>query len=260
MPAPTAAIVFDDYNTSGVPSSGAKKVKKSEARAWGAWLEMFVSAAGSNGGSVYATAADLLADLSPPANAMAWVVSDPVVFYNAIYQKVGNSGVGHWARAGDLPYSFAIASDAGAGTANAIQITTDIPVSDGVIVTFVLFENTTSAPVTISVNGGTPLTLKTNRGNNASALTGGMDIWFRVRSSDNTARMLNDQDVSALVDAAADEFVAATQVYRDQAAASASASAASATDAQMYADMIGAAVFDFNVDSAPSTPGYDWNT
>jgi hypothetical protein len=197
---------------------------------------------------------------------MAWVVNDPVAFYNAIYRKIGNSGVGHWERVKDLPYSFVVASDTGAGTANAIQVTTDIPVSDGVIVSFVLFEDTTAAPVTVAINGGTPLTLKTNRGNNASALSAGMDIWFRTRSSDSTARMLNDQDVSLLVEEAADAFVAATQAYRDEAAASATSSqdaaddsAASATEAQMYADMLNAAVYDFNFDSDPSDPGYDWN-
>lgn len=34
---------------------------------------------------------------------------------------------------------------------------------------------------------------------------------------------------------------------------------ASATEAAMYAEMVGAAVYDFNFDSDPSTPGYDWN-
>jgi hypothetical protein len=31
------------------------------------------------------------------------------------------------------------------------------------------------------------------------------------------------------------------------------------TEAAMYAEMVGAAVYDFNFDSDPSTPGYDWN-
>ncbi|RVL05088.1 hypothetical protein CN151_10605 [Sinorhizobium meliloti] len=115
-----------------------------------------------------------------------------------------------WTKVGRLPYDFVIGTDLGAGTADAIQITTDIPASDGVIVAFELFESTASSPVTVSINGGTALTLKTNRGNNASALTAGMDIWGRYRASDNTLRLLNDQDVSALL-AQAEAAAAAAQ-------------------------------------------------
>lgn len=125
-----------------------------------------------------------------------------------------------WMKVGRLPYDFVIGTDLGAGTANAIQITTDIPVSDGMIVAFELFEGTSSSPVTVSINGGTALTVKTNRGNNASALTAGMDIWGRYRSSDSTLRLLNDQDVSALVEQAEAAAVAAQAA---QAAAEAAA-------------------------------------
>ncbi|MCL6708599.1 glycoside hydrolase [Pseudomonas sp. R2.Fl] len=90
--------------------------------------------------------------------------------------------------------------DAGAGTANAIIVTTDKAVGDGQVVMFSLYRDTTGAPVTISINGGPALTVKVNRNDvNASALTEGQDIWGRIRSSDNTFRLLNDQDVSALV-------------------------------------------------------------
>jgi hypothetical protein len=263
----TANSIYRNYAVDGVVSSGAHEPRKAEIRAWGSWVEGIIAAFTANGGLIYSSLALLNADLAHAANSMAWVIGDPVAANNGVYGKVGTSGVGSWTRRSDLPYSFIIANDSGAGTPNAIQLTTNIPVSDGVIVSFVLSDDTTAAPVTVSINGGTALTLKTNRGNNASALTAGMDIWFRTRSSDNTARMLNDQDVSALVEAAADEFVAATQSYRDEAAASAADSltsandsAASATEAQMYADMVGASVFDFNVDSDPLTPGYDWNT
>lgn len=111
--------------------------------------------------------------------------------------------------------------DEGAGTANAIQITTDTPVADGMAVFFSLFEATTSSPVTVAINGGSALTLKTNRGSNASALSANMEVWGRVRSSDNTLRLLNDQDVSALVAQAEDA--------RDEAVAAASAASAVAT-------------------------------
>lgn len=57
---------------------------------------------------------------------MAWVIGDPVTVNNRVYQKLGNSGTGSWVRRADLPFSFIIASDAGAGTAKAIQVTTSI--------------------------------------------------------------------------------------------------------------------------------------
>jgi hypothetical protein len=147
-----------------------------------------------------------------------------------------------WMKVGRLPYDFVIGTDLGAGTADAIQITTDIPASDGMIVAFELFESTSSSPVTISINGGTALTLKTNRGNNASALTAGMDIWGRYRSSDSTLRLLNDQDVSALVEQAEAAAVAAEAA---QAAAEAAAagvnlpSAVAGTYLRQKADLSG---------------------
>lgn len=67
--------------------------------------------------------------------------------------------------------------------------------------------------------------------------------------------------------------IANVQVYADEAQAHANDAlgyanvaqgfagnaASSATEAQMYADIVGASVYDFNVDSDPLTPGYDWN-
>lgn len=55
-------------------------------------------------------------------------------------------------------------------------------------------------------------------------------------------------------------YTAAAAESADEAETSANAAAASATDAAMYADMLNAAVYDFNFDSDPSDPGYDWNS
>jgi hypothetical protein len=257
----TAATVWADG-----PAGDPYWPEKYRIRTWGAWIESFLNAIGGTGGFVFGTRSELFASLSPPANSMAWVVDDPVGANNGIYRKLGASGIGSWVRVLDLPYSFVIGSDVGAGTANAVKITTDIPVSDGMIVAFRLFRDANPAPVTVSINNGPPLTLKSNRGADVTGLTAGMDIWFRIRSSDGTGRMLNDQNVSALVEAAAQEFVALTQQYRDEAANSAQESqqhsndsAASAAEAQLYAELVGAAVFDFNFDSDPTLPGYDWN-
>ncbi|MBY3263881.1 right-handed parallel beta-helix repeat-containing protein [Rhizobium laguerreae] len=220
MPAPTAAVVFDDYNTSGVPSSGSKKVKKSEARSWGAWLESFISAVGANAGSIYATKAELDADLSKSANSMAWVMSDPVAANNGIYRKSGAAGTGSWSRIGDLPYSFITAIDIGAGTANAIQATSDIPVSESALVVVNVFEANTGSPVTIAFNGGSALTVKTNSGNDvvSGGLVAGMRLFGYVSGS--TFQLISDQVSSSIV-AAAEAAASDAEAAKDAAEAAA---------------------------------------
>ncbi|AYD00034.1 hypothetical protein [Neorhizobium sp. NCHU2750] len=252
----TAAEVWDDYVSSGIPSSGKKKPKKSEIRKWGAWVESIIGAFTSNGGLIYTSLTTLNADLAHDANTMAWVIDGTT---SGIYMKVGASGTGSWLRVSNLPFSFIIGSDVGSGTANAILITTDVPVSDGAIIAFSLARSTTSSPVTVSINSGSILTIKSNRGSDVSGLSAGMEVWGRIHSSDSTFRLISDQDVSLLIDQAKAELIDAAEDIRDQAAASATAAAASATQAQTYAEMVGAAVYDFNFDSDPETPGYDWN-
>lgn len=155
---------------------------------------------------IFETEAELLAATIVDKVA-AWVINDPDVSKVGIWGWNGTA----WAWALPLPYEIVPGVDAGAGTANAIQITTRVPVTDGMMVVFSLFRDTTASPVTVSINGESALALVTNRGNNASALTANMDIWGRYRSSDNTIRLQGDQDISALVaqaEAARDEAVA----------------------------------------------------
>ncbi|MBB3743741.1 hypothetical protein FHX10_003240 [Rhizobium sp. BK591] len=226
MPAPLAAVVFDDYNTSGVPASGNKKVKKTEARAWGLWLESFITAIGANSGSVFTTRAALFADLAHVANSMAWVIGDTTVAYNGIYRKSGASGTGSWTRVGDLPYSFITAIDAGAGTPNAIQATSTLPISSSALVLMNIFEDNTASPVTVAFNGGSTLTVKSNSGNNISAggLAAGMQVLGIVAGSE--FRLVSDQ-VSAAIIADA-EAAAATAVASAATATSAAATAVAA--------------------------------
>lgn len=194
-----AAEVYRDFELDGVPSSGVHEPKKPDIRRLLGGYERVINAFTSTGGLIYSSKVLMDADLSRPANSMAWVLGDAAVGNNGVYQKSGAAGAGSWARVADLPYSFAVGTDAGEGTANAIEVSTNIPVSDSVIVSFVLAQDTTSVPVSVSFNGGPALTLKSNRGNNASALSSGMEIWGRMRSSDGTFRLVTDQDVSALV-------------------------------------------------------------
>lgn len=134
--------------------------------------------------------------------------------------KNGASGAGSWTRVSDLPFSFIIASDAGAGTPNAIQAATSIPVSSSALVWLNIFEANTASPVTVSFNGGSVLTIKTNSGNDVAAggLVAGMIVMGIVSGS--TFRLVSDQASAAIV-AAAEAAQAAAEAA--QAAAEAAA-------------------------------------
>lgn len=91
------ANVYRDYNTDGVPASGAHEPVKSEIRALGAALESAI--ANGSLGSVdvaYSTRALLNADLAWPAGSTALVYADPTAANNDIYVKTGASGAGAW--------------------------------------------------------------------------------------------------------------------------------------------------------------------
>lgn len=212
----TAREVWRDFVVDGVPSSGAHKPGKADARNWGTYLEGFLTSVGSNAGTVKITRALLYADLAHPADTMAWVVQDTTIDYNGIYQKIGASGVGSWTRVSDLPFSFIVATDVGDGTPNAILATTDVPVSESALIVFTVFDANTASPVTVSFNGSAALTIKTNSGNDiaAAGLSAGMQVFGRIIGS--TFRLITDQVNSAIV-AAAEAAATASAGYRDQA-------------------------------------------
>jgi len=202
MAAPLMNEVARDYTTDGIPSSGVHEIRKRDLRAWGAWIEQIVTAFLSNGGVIYASKAALDADLAKAANTMAWVVEDATAANNGVYRKIGASGTGSWVRAADLPYSFIVASDVGAGTANAIQATSSLPVSGSALVLLNVYEANTGSPVTVSFNGGSPLAVKTNSGNDVApgGLVSGMLVLGRVSGS--TFRLVSDQASAAILAAA----------------------------------------------------------
>ncbi|MBB6299896.1 right-handed parallel beta-helix repeat-containing protein [Rhizobium leucaenae] len=189
---------------------------KSDIRDWGTWLEGIVNAFTSNGGLVYASRALLYADLAHVANTSAWVIGDSTVAYNGVYTKVGASGSGSWLRISDLPYSFIVASNSGAGTGNAIIATTSIPVSASALVVLNITATNASSPVTVAFNGGVALTLKTNSGNDISVggLVSGLILFGFIQGSN--FRCINDQVASA-VQAAAEAAAAAAEAARDAA-------------------------------------------
>jgi hypothetical protein len=130
-------------------------------------LENGVSGAAA-GATIYDSKADMDADTSQAANAMAWVLGDATTANNGVYQFDGTST---WTRLGDLPYSYITAANAGAGTANAIVATTSIPIpeADGAALILLNITATNTGPATVSFNGAAALNIKGVTGDNLIA-------------------------------------------------------------------------------------------
>lgn len=183
-----------------------RQISPAEFQAWMTEAETLLNAIGTNGGSIYETRALLFADLAHAANTLAWVVADTTTAYNGIYQKSGASGSGSWTKKLDLPYSFVRATDAG-GTANAIAVTTTVPVSSSMLILLPIAITNTSPMVTVSFNGATPLTVKTQAGNAPAVggLVSGSVLAGAIEGSN--FRLMSDQ-ASAAIQAAAEAALA----------------------------------------------------
>lgn len=222
----TAANIWRDFVTDGVSSTGANKPAKADIREWGTYLEGLAVLAFTSS-LVYSTRAALYANLVPAANVPALVIGDPTAGYDGLYQKVGATTTGSWTQLLDfIPGTqFVSASDTGAGTANAIEATTDLPVSSGgnQLISLAAFEANTTEAVTIEFNGsGTTYGVKDRYGNNfpvGGVAAGAMMIG---RISGSTIRFYTDGDVAAIAaQVAADRVaVAADRVLVEAALAS----------------------------------------
>lgn len=192
-----AATIFSDG-----PSSNPDQPMKPRIRDWGTWIESVINAFVSGAGTIFVSKASMDANLNYPQFTMAWVLGDATVANNGVYRKIGTSGTGNWVRTGDLPYSFIIASDVGAGTPNAIQATTSIPVSASALIWMNIADTNTSSPVTVSFNGGSTLTIKTNSGNDVA--TGGLVAGMIALGivSGSAFRLVSDQSSEAILAAA----------------------------------------------------------
>ena len=208
----SAAEVFRDFVTDGVPSSGRHNPRKAEIRAWGAGLEWRLAAALMGGGLIYDSKAGLDADLAHDENSRAEVNGDADPNNNGIYLKEGAAGEGYWVRVADLAYSFIYADNAG-GSANAIVATTAtaIPAKDAaVLIALPITAANTDSHVTVSFNGSEALAIRTNSGNEPAVggLTAGMVVaGYKVG---NTFHLLSDQ-ASAAIQAAAEDAAADSQ-------------------------------------------------
>lgn len=200
----------------GIETVGTSKSVKRFTRAsvLGA-MDAIVAGFQAGGGIIFTTKAQANASLNYDAMRMAWVVLDPAPANNGVYQKSGASGSGAWTKLAELPYSFYRAVNEGAGTANAIKATNGYPMAnkDALIVVNITDTNT-SSDVTLSLNDGPPLVVKTAAGNDPSVggFVAGMLIAGYIDGPE--FRLITDQ-ASAAIQAAAEAAQAAAEAARD---------------------------------------------
>ena len=96
--------VYRDFTTDGVASSGAHNPDKAEQRAIGTLIEQGISNAslGALVDVIFATKAELDADLAHDADSVALVYSDAADANNDLYVKSGANGAGAWNNSGAL--------------------------------------------------------------------------------------------------------------------------------------------------------------
>lgn len=155
----------------------------------------------------------------PSSNVMAWVMTGAQA---GIYQNTGSALSPAWTRRGDIPQFVVTGINVGAGTNDAIQVTTDkpFPSQDGraLLVVPILGNNTVSPP-TVSINGSAAIPIVTNSGSNV--LSGGLITGMQVAGfiAGGKFRLLSEQASAAILaaaEAALDETtnIAATKLSK----------------------------------------------
>jgi lysophospholipase L1-like esterase len=91
---------FRNFNTDGVPASGAYEPDKALIRSLGVLIDSGLASIANGiaigGGVAYQTRAGLFADLAHDAGTMGFVWGDSTAAYNGVYAKSGASGTGSW--------------------------------------------------------------------------------------------------------------------------------------------------------------------
>ncbi|MDQ2083196.1 hypothetical protein RA307_23680 [Xanthobacteraceae bacterium Astr-EGSB] len=198
MTLPLTRLARDVY--SPVTAGGADRgADMGEAQAYHTEIERIIELAIASDLLVYTSKASLDADLAHAAHTGAVVIGDATSANNGLYMKSGASGSGSWTRIADVPgYPFQVAVNAGGGTANAIVATTPLPVTSEQLIALPIAVTTTSAFVSVALNGGAALSIKTASGNNpvsGGLIAGMVVVGFK---SGSTFRLLTDQATAAI--------------------------------------------------------------
>lgn len=152
----SAAELWRDYETDGVPVSGSHKPVKRDIKQWGVMMESMLAQLSLG----YATKAALDADLLHSANTLAMVYADSTAANNGVYVKIGASGSGSWLRVGDLPDAIILLTVTG-GTGNAIVATAaSTPLAPGRHLYLLTPTANNTGAATIVVNGAPAVAIK----------------------------------------------------------------------------------------------------
>ncbi|UXN70594.1 hypothetical protein N8A98_05210 [Devosia neptuniae] len=218
-------VVYRDWNTPSVPSSGDWEPKKPEIRSLLKQIQ-------NNGGSSVTrnTYATLFAVTPPTENYMGVVLNDPDATKNGYYSRVAAAWI--WERG--FPDTFAKLVLSGTGSARSASVATGVNPAD-VEVFFAPVNASNSGPITLSVAGGPAREVV-----NAAGLPLTAGEWTGVvlffLNSDADYQLINDAGAAAA--AAAGAAAAALQANRaeDEAdRAEAAAEAAQAAGANEFA-------------------------
>lgn len=234
----SAAEIWRDYETDGVPASEPHEPIKRDVKQWGLMLESMLAQLGLG----YANKAALDADLAHAANALAMVYADPTPANNGVYVKAGVSGTGSWSRIGDLPDAVIQLTVTG-GTGNAIVATApSTPIAPGRHLYLLTPTANNTGATTIVVNGAAPVAIKNAL--NANLASGSLIIG-------NGALMYWSTDHYQLLVAAA---IDGNAILAD-AQAAATAAAASATAAANTAASVAVTVGAFGISTYAAAVG-----
>lgn len=164
---------------------------------------------------LYPTRADLPAASGQNVSFSAVVFQDADGDNNGTWTVQLVSGVKTWVWAYGIKQDQIVATDVGAGTANAIMATTRQAVVEETTVIMNVFRTNTGTPVTVKFNDQAPLTLKTISGLDpvAGGVRAGSSFMAIVRGDE--LRMLSDEAVSDLLYAARDATFSARDRAQD---------------------------------------------
>jgi hypothetical protein len=185
-----ALTVYQDYVTSGVPSSGPNDPSKADVRAlWtalGNVLDAFSSSPGA-GFAGFATLAAMNADLNYVANSIGQVFADGTPANDGTYLKLGSSGSGSWSQVSTLTLAgllIAITAETTRAeaaeatlTANLASEATSRAAADAALTTNLAAEAATRAAADLLLTPLTFTSLAIAPSRNSYPLNGSTAVW-----------------------------------------------------------------------------------
>lgn len=197
----TPGLVFRDYATDGVPSSGAHDPIKSEIRE----LLDRIDASSATGVAAFATKAEMDAVTDRVDYTPAFVWSDTTAANNGQY--VWDDGGATWTKLRDLPDTIANVTLGGTANAQTGDVATGINPA-GVLVYFAVVGTDNTGAMTLAIEGETPRDVVNAAGNALSAGEWTGTVQFFLNSGGDY-QLINDAGAAAAAAASASDAAAA---------------------------------------------------